>query len=85
MFPRVGSQIIIEPGSPEDFHVMEVKNVSRDGLNMTGSRAMASGKYECKYECYSGFGGPIGLDLGGVRDRTVADGAAVDCAAESWT
>jgi hypothetical protein len=24
MFPRVGSQILIEPGSPEDFHVMEV-------------------------------------------------------------
>jgi hypothetical protein len=28
MFPRVGFQILIEPGSPEDFHVMEVKNVS---------------------------------------------------------
>jgi len=26
LFPRIGSQIIIEPGSPEDFHVMEVQN-----------------------------------------------------------
>jgi hypothetical protein len=43
-FPRVGSQIIIEPGSPEDFHVMEVKNVSRDGLNLTAFEEMASAK-----------------------------------------
>ena len=30
MFPRVGSQTFTEPASPEDFHVMEVKNVSRE-------------------------------------------------------
>jgi hypothetical protein len=44
MFPWVGSQIIIEPRSPEDFHVMEVKNVSRDIMNLTALGAMASGK-----------------------------------------
>jgi hypothetical protein len=32
MFPQAGSQILTGPGPPEDFHVMEVKNVSRDGL-----------------------------------------------------
>src|SRR5512138_3601102 len=41
MFPRVGSQISTEPGSPEDFHVMEVKNVSRDRLSMAGYGAGA--------------------------------------------
>jgi hypothetical protein len=41
MFPRAGFQIIIESGSPEDFHVMEVKNVSRDGLSVTDSGAGA--------------------------------------------
>ncbi|SPE55391.1 hypothetical protein SBV1_220008 [Verrucomicrobia bacterium] len=44
MFPRVGSQILIEPGSPEDFHVMEVKNVSKDALNVTCFGTIASGK-----------------------------------------
>ena len=42
MFPRVGSQILTEPGSPENFHDMEVKNVSRDGLSVTGFQARAS-------------------------------------------
>jgi hypothetical protein len=42
LFPRVGSQINIEPGSPEDFHVMEVKNASRDEVNVTGFRGIAS-------------------------------------------
>jgi len=42
MFPSVGSQILIEPGSPEDFHVMEVKNVSRDGLSVTDFGEIAS-------------------------------------------
>jgi hypothetical protein len=40
--PQVVSQILIEPGSPEDFHVMEVKNVSRDGLSVTGFGEIAS-------------------------------------------
>jgi hypothetical protein len=44
MFPCVGFQIFIEPGSPEDFHVMEVENVSRDALNVTGFGAIASGE-----------------------------------------
>jgi len=44
MFPGAGSQIIIESGSPEDFHVMEVKNVSRDVVNLAAFGAMASGK-----------------------------------------
>lgn len=35
MFPLVGSQILCEPGSPEDFQVMEVKNVSRDTVSVT--------------------------------------------------
>ena len=35
MFPLVGFQILIKPGLPEDFHVMEVKNPSRDGLSVT--------------------------------------------------
>jgi hypothetical protein len=30
MFPIAGSQIFTKPGSPEDFHFMEVKNGSRD-------------------------------------------------------
>ena len=42
MFPPSGFQIIIEPGSPEDFHVVEVKNVSRDGLNVACLVGMAS-------------------------------------------
>jgi len=45
MFPWVGSQIIIEPGSPEDFHVMEVKNVSRDRWNVTSLVAIASREF----------------------------------------
>jgi len=44
MFPRAGFQIVIEPGSPEDFHVMEVKNASRDGLKLTGFRVIARDK-----------------------------------------
>jgi hypothetical protein len=44
MFPQVGSQIIIEPGSPEDFHVMEVRNISRDRLNVAGFGGIARGK-----------------------------------------
>ena len=43
MFPRVGSQIFTELDSPEDFHVMEVKNVSRDGINVTWIGRRASG------------------------------------------
>jgi hypothetical protein len=42
MFPSVGSQIFTEPGSPEDFHVMEVKNVSRDGLSVSCFEQIAS-------------------------------------------
>ena len=42
MFPRAGSQILIEPGSLEDFHVMEVKNVSRDGLSVRDFGEIAS-------------------------------------------
>jgi hypothetical protein len=42
MFPRAGSQILIEPGSLEDFHVMEVKNVSRDGLSVSCFEEIAS-------------------------------------------
>ncbi len=42
MFPRVGSQTFTEPGSPEDFHLMEVKNVSRDSLSVTSFRRIAS-------------------------------------------
>jgi len=44
MFPRIGSQILIEPGSPEDFHVMEVKNVSRDASNVGGFEKIARSK-----------------------------------------
>jgi hypothetical protein len=44
LFPRIGSQIIIEPGSPEEFHVMEVKKQSSDELNVARFRAIASGK-----------------------------------------
>jgi hypothetical protein len=43
MFPRAGSQIFTEPGSPEDFHVMEPRNVSRDAENVTAFRGRASG------------------------------------------
>jgi hypothetical protein len=42
MFPHAGFQILIEPGSPEDFHVMEVKNVSRDGLSVRDFGEIAS-------------------------------------------
>jgi hypothetical protein len=31
MFPGLGSQILNELNSPEDFHVMEVENLSRQG------------------------------------------------------
>jgi hypothetical protein len=41
MFPHAGSQILIEPGSLEDFHVMEVKNVSRAGLSVKDFRGRA--------------------------------------------
>jgi hypothetical protein len=44
MFPRTGSQIIIEPSSPVDFHVMEVKNVSKDRLTVTAFAGIARGK-----------------------------------------
>jgi hypothetical protein len=44
LFPSVGSQIITEPASPEDFHGMEVKNVSRDRVNVTGFGEMARGE-----------------------------------------
>jgi hypothetical protein len=42
MFPPSGFQIIIEPGSTEDFHVVEVRNVSRDELNVACLVGMAS-------------------------------------------
>jgi len=42
MFPSVGSQILTEPGSPEDFHVMEVKNVSSDDVRLSYFGGMAS-------------------------------------------
>jgi hypothetical protein len=41
MFPRVGFQILSEQGSPEDFHVMEVENVSRDEATVTGFEGIA--------------------------------------------
>ncbi len=44
MFPRLGSQILIGPSPPEDFHVMEVKNVSRDARNVAGFERIARGK-----------------------------------------
>src|SRR5947199_9247630 len=43
MFPKVGSQIITEPGSPEDFHV-QVKNVSPDEMTLTDFPTKASAK-----------------------------------------
>jgi len=46
MFPWVGFQIFIEPGSPEDFHVMEVKNASRDGLKVTVFEVIARAKWK---------------------------------------
>ena len=49
MFPSIGSQILIEPGSLEDFHVMEVKNVSRDGVSVTCFEGRAS--VECRVGC----------------------------------
>jgi hypothetical protein len=42
MFPHPGFQILTEPGSPEDFHVMEVKNVSRDGVRVSCFEGIAS-------------------------------------------
>jgi hypothetical protein len=47
MFPHAGSQIVKEPGSLEDFHVMEVKNVSRDGGMVAGFGTMASIECAC--------------------------------------
>jgi hypothetical protein len=44
MFPRAGSQILTEPSSPEDFHVVEVKNISRDRRNVAGFGKIARGK-----------------------------------------
>jgi hypothetical protein len=41
MFPRAGSQILIEPGSPEDFHVMEVKGLSTDRMSVADFAASA--------------------------------------------
>jgi hypothetical protein len=40
--PVVGSQILSELGSPEDFHVMEAQNVSKDGVNVTRFCGIAS-------------------------------------------
>ncbi len=51
MFPRVGSQILIGPGPPEDFHVMEVKNLSRQGLNV--ARFGAGARMESDYSIIS--------------------------------
>jgi hypothetical protein len=45
MFPRAGSQIFTEPGSPEDFHPMKSENVSRDEVNVTGFSRIASSKW----------------------------------------
>jgi hypothetical protein len=45
MFPRAGFQIFTETDSPEDFHVMEVKNVSRDRQNVTRPGRIASGEW----------------------------------------
>ena len=42
MFPHAGSQILIEPGSLEDLHVMEVKNVSRDWMSVLDFGEIAS-------------------------------------------
>ena len=56
-FPQIGSQIIIEQGSPEDSHVMEVKNVSTDPLNLTGFMRIASAKsvfFPIPIACHSG-------------------------------
>ncbi len=55
LFPRVGSQILIEPGSPEDFHVMEVKNVSRDGLSVSHFEEIASPAGKQAKFLFSGF------------------------------
>ena len=41
MFPSIGSQIFTEAGSRENFHVMEVKNVSRDPLIVTPLEGIA--------------------------------------------
>jgi hypothetical protein len=46
MFPSVGFQILTEPGSREDFHVMEAKNLSRDELSVAGFRDGARGKWK---------------------------------------
>jgi hypothetical protein len=34
MFPPAGFQIIIESGSPEDFHLVDAYNVSKDQMNV---------------------------------------------------
>ena len=47
MFPSVGSQTFIEPGSPEDFHMMEVKNVSRDSASVTSFSGIARSVRRC--------------------------------------
>jgi hypothetical protein len=59
MFPQVGSQILIETGSPEDFHVMEVKNVSRDRLSVTGFWARASSNRDFLIRAYPGEWGKL--------------------------
>jgi len=71
MFPRVGSQIINEPGSPEDFHVMEVKNVSRDWMNVTCLRGIASAKEEAFLEKGFAFSG---RDLDGAEGGSSGGG-----------
>jgi hypothetical protein len=43
-FPLIGSQIITEPGSPEDFRIMEVKNVSRDSVTVTAFLRISKGQ-----------------------------------------
>jgi hypothetical protein len=42
MFPHAGSQILTGRRPPEDFHVMEVKNVSRDELSVMDFGEIAS-------------------------------------------
>jgi hypothetical protein len=65
MFPWVGSQTFKELNSPEDFHVMEVENLSRDGLTLPGLAAIASGNSEPDGTCAAS------LDCLGVVDDQV--------------